>query len=135
MLRSPIRIILILTTILFFESCRKEQEQYQINKEDKLKFTKEEDLMSRVLLQSRYSGFYRILKNYKLKTINGNSKYLKDIISNTTLILYINFNQCNSCIIDAFNKIESYLKNKPNMEYIIFSSGFNLRELKLKKKR
>ena len=90
--------------------------------------------MSRILLQSRYSGFYKVSKSYKLKTTNGDSKYLSDIISNTTLVLYINSNQCNSCIIDAIDKIESYLKNEPDMEYIIFSSGFSLRELKLKKR-
>ena len=131
-IRGLIKIILIVTTILLFGHCKKEQ--YQINKEDKLKSVKE-GLMSRVLLQSKYSGFYKISEKYKLKTINGDSKYLTNIVSNTTtLVLYINSNQCNSCIIDAIDKIENYLKTKPKMEYIIFSSGFSLRELKLKKR-
>lgn len=90
-----------------------------------------EKLRSRVLLQSRYSGHVKIPKNNKLKTIKGDLKCFTEVFLELNLVLYISSNQCDSCINDAIDKVETYLKKHPEFKYIIISKDFNLRELKL----
>lgn len=92
---------------------------------------KMEKLISRMLLQTNYSGYVKIPKEYSVQSITGKSKSVIDIFATKTLALYINSNQCDSCINDAINKIETYLKKHPEFKYMIISKGFNLRELKL----
>ncbi|WP_203257020.1 hypothetical protein [Hyunsoonleella ulvae] len=90
-----------------------------------------EELRSRVLLHSHYSGHVTIPKDNKLKNIKGNLEYFSKVFPESKLVLYISSNQCNSCINDAVNKVETYLKTHPKFKYVIISKGFSLRELKL----
>lgn len=102
------------------------------NKQQSLKYADTiEELRSRVLLHSRFSGHIEIPENNKLKTIKGDLQYFTKVFSELNIVLYINSNQCDSCINDAIDKVEKYLKKHPEFNYIIISKGFNLRELKL----
>ncbi|APY12035.1 hypothetical protein BWZ22_12705 [Seonamhaeicola sp. S2-3] len=87
------------------------------------------ELKSRVLLQSKYSGFFKFPDNYVLQSIEGNSKLVEDVFYDLTIVLYISSRFCDSCIEDSLAKIKNSGK-----KYIIVSNGFSLRELKLIKK-
>lgn len=114
----------VLGLMLFFLIRNKKEQSAQCT-------TKIEELRARVLLQSRYSGLIKIPENNKLKTIEGDLHYFTTVFSELNLVLYINSNQCDSCINDAINKVETYLKKHPEFKYVIISKGFSLRELKL----
>lgn len=102
------------------------------NKQQSVQYVaKIEELRSRVLLQAHYSGHITIPKNNKLKTIKGDLQYFTTVFLELNLVLYISSNQCNSCINDAIDKVETYLKKHPEFKYVIISKGFSLRELKL----
>lgn len=90
-----------------------------------------ERLESRILLQTNYSGHVKIPEKYRIQSITGELKLAKDFFTIQTLVLYISSNQCNSCINDAINKVETYLQKQPEFKYVIISKGFGLRELKL----
>lgn len=90
-----------------------------------------EELRSRVLLQSHYSGHIKIPESNKLKTIDGDLQYFTTVFTKLHLVLFISSSQCNSCINDAIDKVEAYLKEHPEFKYVIISKGFSLRELKL----
>lgn len=106
----------------------------KINKLELLKNTDEiESLRSRVLLQSHYSGFFKFSEDYNMDLINEDSKHVVDVFSGLTSVLYISSNQCTSCIDDAIDKMESQIMKYPNLENVIISNGFALRELKLMK--
>lgn len=117
-----IMIVFGLTLFLFIRSNKQQSVQY---------LTKIEELRSRVLLQSHYSGHINIPANYRLQNINGDLQYFTTVFSEINLVLYISSNQCDSCINDAIDKVETYLKKHPEFKYVIISKGFNLRELKL----
>ncbi|GAA3560896.1 hypothetical protein [Snuella lapsa] len=122
--RSAILLLALLGFIFFNE--------FKLTRHLSLKNTDEiENLRSRVLFQSNFSGFFNFSTDYYIQTINGDSKSIVDVFSDLTVVLYISTNQCTSCIDDSIEKIQERLKKHPNLEYIIFSSGFTLRELML----
>ncbi|MCR8667551.1 hypothetical protein NO995_07655 [Aestuariibaculum sp. M13] len=102
------------------------------NKDQSIRYAEKiEKLSTRVLLQSHYSGHIKIPENNKLQTVEGDLQYFAKVFSELNLVLYISSNQCNSCMNDAIDKVETYLKNHPEFKYVIISKGFSLRELKL----
>ncbi|TWO31561.1 hypothetical protein E1J38_013100 [Seonamhaeicola sediminis] len=122
--RGFLLMMFVLGLMLFFLIRNKKEQSAQCS-------TEIEGLRSRVLLQSRYSGLIKIPENNKLKTIEGDLHYFTTVFSKLNLVLYINSNQCDSCINDAIDKVENYLKKHPEFKYVIISKDFNLRELKL----
>ncbi|GAL68875.1 hypothetical protein [Jejuia pallidilutea] len=114
----------VLGLMFFFSIINKKEQSAQCA-------TEIEGLRSRVLLQSRYSGLIKIPENNKLKNIKGSLQCFSIVFPESKLVLYISSNQCDSCINDAIDKVETYLKKHPEFKYVIISKGFSLRELKL----
>lgn len=92
-----------------------------------------ENLMSRVLLQTYYTGNCTLGKESRIRAIGdeGTISPIKDVLIENQVVLYISSSYCNTCVDDAISKMKSFLEKYPRMNFLILASGFSLRELSL----
>lgn len=90
-----------------------------------------ENLRSRVLLHSYYSGNYYLSEEFNLADTNGGLKIASEVFKKKSVILYLNSNYCHTCVDDAIAKMRNSKKKYSNIEFVVITRGYSLRELKL----
>lgn len=89
------------------------------------------DLINTISIQSDFSGYYKFSEDFIVKDIDGKSLMLRDIINKSTIVLYIDRFQCQSCFVEEINELKERIKKDIiDIQPVIFAGNFQLRDFK-----